>query len=289
MSRRVLALPKGRSGVAWRFPRRDGFEVLRTETHSHDTLEVVLVMAGRCVYEVGGERFTLQARSLLWLLPELEHAIINHTPDFSMWLVGFSPATFEEMRSRIPILAKNGSHSGLTRVLPSKCVRLLNNVAQELSTGFQPLDCQQFGLAWWLTSAWNAFAFGDSKDAKALHPGVVRAMSLLLRNPSRDLASLARAIRISPSQLSRLFKRQVGMSISDFRNHVRLESFLRLRPRAKQKALLLVAKEAGFGSYAQFNRVFRREMGCSPEEYYRSGRKKSGAPALPKTEASISL
>ena len=99
-------------------------------------------------------------------------------------------------------------------------------------------------------------------------------MSLLLTDPSRDLTALAQAIRLSPSQLSRLFKRQVGMSISDYRNHVRLEAFLRLRPQSKQKALFQVAKEAGFGSYAQFNRVFRREMGCSPEEYFRSKRKK---------------
>lgn len=274
MSRRVLALPKGRGGVVWRFPRRDGFEKLRTRTHSHDALEVAFVVAGSCVYEVGGERLTLQPRSLLWILPELEHAVIDHTPDFSMWYVGVSPRMVAEMKPRIPILSGSSSYFGLTRVLPSRCLKTLNNVAQELATGFQPLDCQEFGIAWWLTTAWNAFAYGDSQDAKALHPGVSRAMSLLLTDPSRDLTALAQAIRLSPSQLSRLFKRQVAMSISDYRNHVRLEAFLRLRPQSKQKVLFQVAKEAGFGSYAQFNRVFRREMGCSPEEYFRSKRKK---------------
>jgi AraC-like DNA-binding protein len=284
MSRRVLAMPEGRTGVVWRFPRRDGFEKLRTRTHSHDALEVVLIVAGSCIYEVGGERLTLQTRSLLWVPPELNHAVVDHTPGFSMWYVGVSPRLVAEMKPRIPVLSGSSSYLGLTRVLPPRCVRTLNNLAQELATGFQPLDGQEFGIAWWLATAWNAFAYGDSKDARALHPGVSRAMSLLLSDPSRDLTALAQAIHLSPSQLSRLFKRQVGMSISDFRNHVRLEAFLRLRPHSKRKVLFEVAREAGFGSYAQFNRVFRREMGCSPEEYFRSRRKK----APPEAEAAAS-
>ena len=38
----------------------------------------------------------------------------------------------------------------LLGTLPSKCVRLLDEIAQSLSTGFQPLDCHGFGFAWWL-------------------------------------------------------------------------------------------------------------------------------------------
>ncbi|MGA2286083.1 MAG: AraC family transcriptional regulator [Dehalococcoidia bacterium] len=281
MSRRVLALPKGRSGVVWRFPRRDGFERLRTRTHTHDALEVILVVTGSCVFEIGGERLTLQARSLLWVLPELEHAVIDHTSNLSVWYVGVSPRTVEELKPRIPVLSGSSSYLGLTKVLPSRCVKTLNNVAQELATGFQPLQSQAYLIAWWLTTAWNAFAHGDSQDEGALHPGVSRAMSLLLTDPSRDLTALALAIHLSPSQLSRLFKRQVGMSISGFRNHVRLEQFLRIRPRHKQKVLFGVAKEAGFGSYAQFNRVFRRELGCSPEEYFRSRQSKPPIPRQP--------
>jgi AraC-like DNA-binding protein len=31
--------------------------------------------------------------------------------------------------------------------------------------------------------------------------------------------------------------------------------------------MLAAALEAGFGSYPQFHRIFRRVMGCSPGEY----------------------
>ena len=48
-----------------------------------------------------------------------------------------------------------------------------------------------------------------------------------------DLAALARAARLSPSHLSRIFKAQTGVSISRFRNQQRLQRFLRaLRQRA---------------------------------------------------------
>lgn len=275
MSRCILSLPAGRRGVAWRFPRRDGVALRMTAPHSHDEIEVNLVMAGRGTYIVAGERRRLQPRTLLWLFPEQEHMLLDFTRDFTMWILVFSPELAEEMIPRVPVLAKRDPGSVLMRALPRKCVRLLDSVAQELSTGFQPLDCHELGLAWWLTSAWNAYEHGDADDAGPLHSAVARAMALLREDASRDLKTLAREARISPSQLSRLFKRQAGVSITDFRNRLRLETFIDRRDGAQAKAMFVIAKDAGFGSYAQFNRVFRRELKCSPEEYYHAQRQDS--------------
>jgi AraC-like DNA-binding protein len=287
MSKWSLSLPAGRRGVVWRFPRRDGITLLTNAPHSHDELEVILTTSGRCTYLVRGERRTLHPRTLLWLLPGQEHMFGEGTADFTMWLVGISRGLLEEMKPRIPILAKRNPDAVLMRTLPRKCVRLLNAVAQELATGFQPLDCHDVGLSWWLASAWNAYEYGDARDAGALHLAVSRAMAILERDSSTNLAALAEAIRISPSQLSRLFKRQAGTSITDFRNRLRLEAFLERRDGTKEKAMFLTARDAGFGSYAQFNRVFRREMGCSPEEYYDQGRQGRRANPAPRTKTRV--
>jgi AraC-like DNA-binding protein len=64
--------------------------------------------------------------------------------------------------------------------------------------------------------------------------------------------------------LSRLFKEQIGVSISRFRNHQRLQRFLRIYGRGRRTTALAAAHEAGFGSYAQFYRVFREQTGRSP-------------------------
>ena len=79
-----------------------------------------------------------------------------------------------------------------------------------------------------------------------------------------DLATLARAAGLSPSHLSRIFKEQTGVPISRFRNQQRLQRFLRLYGSGRRTTALAAALEAGFGSYAQFHRVFREQTGRSP-------------------------
>lgn len=281
MPRCILSLPAGRRGVAWRFPRRDGVALKMTQPHSHDEFEVNLVTAGHGTYVVAGHRRTIRSRSLLWLFPEQEHILKDFSDDFAMWILVLSPEFTAQMAQRVPILAERDPGSVLLKTLPTRCVRLLDEIAQELSTGFQPLDCHELGLAWWLASAWNAYEHGESKDAGSLHSAVARAMAILREDPSRNLRTLAYETRISPSQLSRLFKRQAGVSITDFRNGLRMDAFLANGDGQPASAMFQLAKEAGFGSYAQFSRVFRRQMGCSPETYYRTARqgRPSAAPS----------
>jgi AraC-like DNA-binding protein len=50
-----------------------------------------------------------------------------------------------------------------------------------------------------------------------------------------------------------------------YRNRLRIEKFLELAVRSGN--LLQAALDAGFGSYAQFSRVFRQQMGVSPRGY----------------------
>jgi AraC-like DNA-binding protein len=273
MAKCVLSLPAGRRGVAWRFPRRDGVALRMVEPHSHDEFEVNLVTSGRGTYVIAGEKRVVRPRSLVWLFPDQEHLLQDFSRDFTMWILVLSPEFAAQMVPRIPILAERDPGAIFHRTLPAKCVRLLDEVAQQLSTGFQPLDCHELGLAWWLASAWNAYQHGDSQDAGSLHSAVSRAMALLREDPSKNLRTLARETRISPSQLSRLFKRQAGISITDFRNSLRLNAFVTQCDGSRANAMFALAKEAGFGSYAQFSRVFRRHMGCSPETYYRTARR----------------
>jgi AraC-like DNA-binding protein len=54
------------------------------------------------------------------------------------------------------------------------------------------------------------------------------------------------------------------VSISRFRNQQRLHRFLYLYGRGQRTTALAAALGAGFGSYAQFYRVFREEVGRSP-------------------------
>jgi AraC-like DNA-binding protein len=122
------------------------------------------------------------------------------------------------------------------------------------------------GLAYLLSFAWRAFLDSDDVvEGIDLHPAVETVARILRADPDAgDLATLARAASLSSSHLSRIFKEQTGVSISWFRNQQRLQRFLRLYGTGRRTTALAAALEAGFGSYAQFYRVFRQQAGRSP-------------------------
>jgi transcriptional regulator GlxA family with amidase domain len=58
----------------------------------------------------------------------------------------------------------------------------------------------------------------------------------------------------------------MGLSLVEYRNRLRIERFLR-SVQSGSDNLLKAAREAGFGSYAQFFRVYRKLLGTTPREH----------------------
>jgi len=113
--------------------------------------------------------------------------------------------------------------------------------------------------------------------SSAGHPLVVSTLRLLAKDPSLSGRELAPKLDISPSRLARVFKGEMGMSLVDYRNRLRLERFQVLVD-AGGENLLEAALAAGFGSYAQFHRVFRAIRGATPRDYLRDRAPRSSSP-----------
>ena len=78
---------------------------------------------------------------------------------------------------------------------------------------------------------------------------------------------LARELGVSPGYLARAFKREMAMSLVDYRNQLRMDRFFEvIRNKGDRRNFLEAALEAGFGSYAQFHRVYRKLHGTSPRD-----------------------
>jgi AraC-like DNA-binding protein len=104
----------------------------------------------------------------------------------------------------------------------------------------------------------------ETSERKPQHPLVRNAAHLLVSDPSLSFADLAKQLRVSKSHLTRTFRRVADTSIVDYRNELRLAEFLN---QINTKPVLGAALGAGFGSYAQFHRVFRARFGKTPREY----------------------
>ena len=93
-----------------------------------------------------------------------------------------------------------------------------------------------------------------------------RVVLLLGEDSTLGRRQLATRLGLSESCLSRAFKSEMGFSVSQYRSRLKLERFFALVDR-RGGNLLCAALDAGFGSYAQFHRVFRSVLGKTPSEY----------------------
>ena len=93
-----------------------------------------------------------------------------------------------------------------------------------------------------------------------------RVVVLLEEDSALGRRELAARLGLSESCLSRAFKSEMGFSVSQYRGRLKLERFFALVDRRRGN-LLAAALDAGFGSYAQFHRVFRAVLGKTPSEY----------------------
>ena len=242
---------------------------VRPRAHRHAELEVNLVVRGTASYLLGERRYALTSGTLTWLFPGQDHVLVNESSDHELWWAVFRPdlvAQIATARHARPLLEEDPVGQ-FSRRLDSGWVRRLSVLFHELQDA-EPVDDVLFntGLAYLLSVAWRAFlASDDVVEGVDLHPAVEAVTRLLRADPDAgDLATLARAARLSSSHLSRIFKEQTGVSISRFRNQQRLQRFLHLYGTGRRTTAMAAALEAGFGSYAQFYRVFREQAGRSP-------------------------
>ena len=257
-----------RDGLDGRVARHRVGEV-RPRAHRHAELEVNLVVRGSASYLLGDRRCALTPGTLTWLFPAQDHVLVDESSDHELWWAVFRPALVARIATpgdARPLL-EHDPVGQFSRRLDSDRVRRLGALFREVQDAETVDDVLvNTGLAYLLSFAWRAFLDSDDDvEGVDLHPAVETVARTLRADPDAgDLTTLARAARLSPSHLSRIFKEQTGVSISRFRNQQRLERFLRLYGRGRRTTALAAALEAGFGSYAQFHRVFREETGRSP-------------------------
>ena len=98
---------------------------------------------------------------------------------------------------------------------------------------------------------------------------IEQAKAYIQNNISTELSrdDVAKAVYMSSSHFSRLFKKEVGISFQDYVKQARLNKVMDLLNHGCKVSEAYTA--AGFSNRNYFNEVFRKEMGCSPSEYIR--------------------
>lgn len=112
---------------------------------------------------------------------------------------------------------------------------------------------------------------------------ISKALRHLVAN-FRDQVSLGDLLVItdlSRPTFARQFRQHSGRSFSEFLNRLRLDAACR-ELASSERNVIDIALTSGFSEISFFNRLFRREMNCTPSEYRnkcRSGKENSNASA----------
>lgn len=92
-----------------------------------------------------------------------------------------------------------------------------------------------------------------------------------------SLERVARAAGFSAFHFHRIFRAQFGETLQEFVTRLRVEKAIFLMRYRPEKKLTDIALDCGFGTSANFSRVFRKRLGVSPrnfdiEEYWRKSK-----------------
>lgn len=239
--------------------------------HLHTRWEMNLVLKGRGEILLRDRVYPLLPGHMLWLVPGQWHSPLNWSDDLEMWIAEFDPSLVARARRDGPsgLLPEDPAAHHCRRV-SSERLRELDHLLGSVENSI--LDYRVFnpGLLFALYALWNAFSEGaEAGKERRLQPAIHRAIDLFNHPETGKLAveELARRIGMPSRQLSACFHREVGQTIPDYRNRVRLQKFFEQYEKEPHANLLYLALEAGFGSYVQFHRVFKRLMHKSPREW----------------------
>ncbi len=278
----------------------DGFLFLSESTrnppklhsHHHVELELNLVVRGTITYIVNGRRFTLPSRTLLWLFPGHEHQLVDRSDDAQCYVVVFKPSLIEKS-CKTPtyegLTQDQHEHGGILKtLLKPDAFDLIRRIMDSLMQGAPDPDLLNHEAGFGAVSGFS-FAHSDPNGLNAglhyllllcwrsqrtgmvlggavvLNPAVNRAIKIMSEgNWQQDVGQLAKACGVSEAHLSRTFHQQVGISLTRYRNSLRLSRFWEEYRQPSQKNLTEAVYAAGFGSYAQFYKVFVQAYGRGP-------------------------
>lgn len=87
-----------------------------------------------------------------------------------------------------------------------------------------------------------------------------------------SLADLAKILSVSPSYLSRVFKKNMGVNVMNYVNQIKMQQ-ARKRMDEGRLSLNEIALETGFQNYNYFYMIFKEVYGITPSDYIKSRKK----------------
>jgi len=228
-------------------------------SHRHDGPELNLLTSGTVTYRVEQVESKLEARAgqIIVLPAGMSHELVHCSEDVTLWVI--------ELEAPVPLPWLGHAH---VLDVETSWRRAAMTATRRLWLRPPPPKARQLERALW-DLLQDVRPSSTAPLVEPLHPAVVRAKQVCERCVQEEMVvgKLARESGLSESRLAHLFAEQVGITPLQYRNFARVQHFVRSY-HGDERNLLRSALDAGFGSYAQFHRVFRQVCGQSPGAHF---------------------
>lgn len=253
-----------------------GFHTMPAK-HFHDKFEIYYLISGERFYFVKDKIFRIRKGHLIFINENELHRISDtEIPDYKRILLYFRKpflAGHPYIERLMNYLARNPCWVLSLTVREQLFIEKIFGEMTEEITGEQiGYEASLQGLLLRLLAfiarhleSYDGEAYISNRPRHKKVAGIIRYLQENYMRPL-SVTQLAEHFYISPCYLSRIFKETTGLTLVQYLNGLRMKEAHRLLVQTGLK-VIEIAGNTGFGSVTQFNRVFRKEMGCSPLRY----------------------
>jgi AraC-like DNA-binding protein/mannose-6-phosphate isomerase-like protein (cupin superfamily) len=250
-------LPPGSQGAfVWKYSEPIGG---RRPRHFHAEPELNVIVRGSATFGIGESVVKVGPGELIGFPSAQDHVLLDSSPDLYLYAIGLDPDYSAHVLPNEPSLPLHVHLAG----------RELGPVLERAADIVDRPCADQLGAELWQRLHWLA-RHATPRSARTTHVLTRRTLQLLRVSPELALTALATTLRAHPTDISRHFHRDMGMTLVRYRTRLKLFRFIQSVD-ADATELMSAAAAAGFGSYSQCHRVFQAELGCSPRQFFVSG------------------
>lgn len=217
------------------------------------------MVRGSATFGLGESVVTVSAGELIAFPPGLDHAVLDSSPDLYLYALGVSPSCPVETLSSQPCLPV---HVQLSSAELGPIVEQADALVDKV--GADSLAADLWGRVHGLARR------SSPRSLQGTHVLTRRALQLVRRAPDLPLHRVATELRAHPTEVSRLFHRDMGITLVRYRTRLKVLHLIRVMDDTSLD-LMSAASHAGFGSYSQCHRSFQAELGCSPRQFFFDG------------------
>lgn len=230
--------------------------------------KLTLVIKGSGFFEHNGTMLPLREGDAFVLFPQVKHHYFANPQD--PWTLKWVCFNGQQCTGMVAQLGATPEHPFLHGRMTSQTVESMDRIIDAMGAGESKSLCAM-GNFYLLIHELIRLGQGDSADNKKTTEKdavIQKVMTYVQLNYADDMnvEQICRHVSYSRSYLSRSFKKQTGIALSDYVSQVRISSAQKLLLKTNLK-VREIANSVGFKDESYFTKRFRAHTGSSPREY----------------------